>query len=409
MAAFAYKAVNARGRNTNGVLEGDNARQVRQQLREKGLIPLEVNQVAERSNEGSKKSSGFTLFKPRISASDLALLTRQLATLVEAALPVEEALLAVAEQSEKARQKNMMMAVRSKVVEGHGLADAMAEFPSVFDELYRAMVAAGEKSGHLDTVLSRLADYTERRQQTRSQIIQAMVYPSLMLFFAMGIVLLLLTVVVPKIVGQFDHMGQDLPAMTQFLIAVSTWLQDNGLVLVMILAALLVVVQRVLQQKHMKLRYHRVLLTLPLIGKVSRGLNTARFARTLSILSASAVPLLEAMRISSDVLENQHIKNQVAEAAVNVKEGSSLRAALDNTRIFPPMMMHMIASGEKSGELQQMLARAADNQDREFEALVGISLKVFEPLLIVSMAGIVLFIVMAILQPILALNNMVNI
>ncbi|GEA09791.1 type II secretion system inner membrane protein GspF [Alteromonas sp. KUL49] len=409
MAAFAYKAVNARGRNTNGVLEGDNARQVRQQLREKGLIPLEVNQVAERSSEGSKKSSGFTLFKPRISASDLALLTRQLATLVESALPVEEALLAVAEQSEKPRHKNMMMAVRSKVVEGHGLADAMAEFPSVFDDLYRAMVAAGEKSGHLDTVLMRLADYTERRQQTRSQIIQAMVYPSLMLFFATGIVVLLLTVVVPKIVGQFDHMGQDLPTLTQFLISISNWLQNNGLLLLMILAALLVVFQRLLQQKHMKLKYHRLLLSLPIIGKVSRGLNTARFARTLSILNASAVPLLEAMRISSDVLENQHIKRQVAEAAVNVKEGSSLRAALDNTKIFPPMMMHMIASGEKSGELQQMLARAADNQDREFEALVGISLKVFEPLLIVTMAGIVMFIVMAILQPILALNSMVNI
>lgn len=409
MAAFAYKAVNARGRNTNGVLEGDNARQVRQQLREKGLIPLEVNQVAERSSEGSKKSSGFTLFKPRISASDLALLTRQLATLVESALPVEEALLAVAEQSEKPRHKNMMMAVRSKVVEGHGLADAMAEFPSVFDDLYRAMVAAGEKSGHLDTVLMRLADYTERRQQTRSQIIQAMVYPSLMLLFATGIVVLLLTVVVPKIVGQFDHMGQDLPTLTQFLISISNWLQNNGLLLLMILAALLVVFQRLLQQKHMKLKYHRLLLSLPVIGKVSRGLNTARFARTLSILNASAVPLLEAMRISSDVLENQHIKKQVAEAAVNVKEGSSLRAALDNTKIFPPMMMHMIASGEKSGELQQMLARAADNQDREFEALVGISLKVFEPLLIVTMAGIVMFIVMAILQPILALNSMVNI
>jgi len=234
------------------------------------------------------------------------------------------------------------------------------------------------------------------------------VYPSLMLFFAFGIVLLLLTVVVPKIVGQFDHMGQDLPAITQFLIAVSTWLQNYGLVMFLVIAVLTIIVRRVLQQKNMKLRYHRVLLTLPLIGKVSRGMNTARFARTLSILSASAVPLLEAMRISGDVLENQYIKNQVADAAINVKEGSSLRAALDNTKIFPPMMMHMIASGEKSGELQQMLARAADNQDREFEALIGISLKVFEPLLIVSMAGIVLFIVMAILQPILALNNMVN-
>ena len=387
-------------------MEGDNPRQIRQQLRELGLIPLEVEQVAEKEQ---RSNVGISLFKPRISASDLALLTRQLATLVESALPIEEALLAVAEQCEKPRQKNMMMAVRSKVVEGHSLADAMAEFPHVFDELFRAMVAAGEKSGHLDTVLNRLADYTERRQQTRSQITQAMVYPFLMLFFALAIVLLLLTVVVPKIVSQFDHMGQDLPTITQVLISVSSWLQEYGLFAALGIGIVIVIVQRILQQPTMKKRYHRFILGVPLIGKVSRGLNTARFARTLSILTASAVPLLESMRISSDVLQNLHIKDAIGEAAVNVKEGSSLRASLDNTKMFPPMMMHMIASGEKSGELQQMLGRAADNQDREFEALVGVSLKVFEPILIVSMAVIVLFIVMAILQPILALNNMVNV
>jgi general secretion pathway protein F len=405
MAAFAYKAINAKGRNVSGVLEGDNARQVRQHLREQAMVPLEVEQIAEKS---SSKKAAFSLFTPRISASDLALLTRQMATLVESALPIEEALLAVAEQSEKPRQKNMMMAVRSRVVEGHPLADALAEFPSVFDDLYRAMVAAGEKSGHLDTILNRLADYTERRQQTKSQITQALIYPSLMMFFAFGIVILLLTVVVPKIVGQFDHMGQELPTITKILINVSSWLQNYGVILAVLIGILAIMVQRFVKRPGMELKYHRLLLKLPLIGKVSKGLNTARFARTLSILTASAVPLLEAMRISADVLQNQHMKQAISEAAVNVKEGSSLRAALEHTRMFPPMMMHMIASGERSGELQQMLARAADNQDREFEALVGVSLKVFEPMLIVSMAVIVLFIVMAILQPILALNNMVK-
>ncbi|MEC8228227.1 MAG: type II secretion system inner membrane protein GspF [Pseudomonadota bacterium] len=407
MAAFAYKAIAANGRNKSGVLEGDNARQIRQQLREKGMVPLEVEQVAEKS--AKQTPSGFQLFRPRISASDLSLLTRQLATLVESALPIEEALLAVAEQSEKPRHKNMMMAVRSRVVEGYTLADALSEFPSVFDDLYRAMVAAGEKSGHLDTVLNRLADYTERRQQTRSQVIQALIYPSIMMFFAMMIVVVLLTVVVPKIVGQFDHMGQDLPTITTVLIAISEWMQNYGLYLLVAIMLLIVVFQRLIQQPAIRLRYHRALLKVPMIGKVSRGLNTARFARTLSILTASAVPLLESMRISTDVLQNLYIKERIAEAAVHVKEGSSLRAALDNTRIFPPMMMHMIASGERSGELQQMLGRAADNQDREFESLISVSLKVFEPLLIVTMAGVVLFIVMAIIQPILALNNMVNV
>lgn len=228
-------------------------------------------------------------------------------------------------------------------------------------------------------------------------------------YFSIVVVVLLLTVVVPKIVGQFDHMGQELPGITRFLIAISEWMQNYGVYMLVFLVVLAIGLQRLVQQPAMKLKFHKLVLKLPLIGKVSKGLNTARFARTLSILASSAVPLLEAMRISADVLENQHIKNQINDAAVNVKEGSSLRAALDKTGIFPPMMMHMIASGEKSGELQQMLGRAADNQDREFETLISVSLKVFEPMLIVTMAGIVLFIVLAILQPILGLNNMVNI
>lgn len=393
------------GKNKNGVLEGDNERQIRQQLREKGLIPMQVEQVAEKER---KSQSGFTLFKNNISAADLSLLTRQLSTLVEASLPIEEALLAVAEQCEKPRQKNMMRAVRSKVVEGHTLADAMAEFPHVFDDLFRAMVAAGEKSGHLDTVLNRLADYTEKRQQTKSQVTQAMVYPSIMMFFAFAIVILLLTVVVPKIVGQFQNMGQALPTITQILIDMSDFLRAYGLALAVVLMTIAVIVNSMLQKPVMKKRYHKFILGLPILGKLSKGINTARFARTLSILTSSAVPLLESMRIASEVLENLHIREAVNTAAGFVKEGSSLRASLDQTKMFPPMMMHMIASGERSGELQQMLARAADNQDRQFESLVGVSLKIFEPILIVTMASVVLFIVMAILQPILALNSMVN-
>lgn len=406
MAAYAYQAMDKGGKTKSGVLEGDNPRQIRQQLREKGLIPMQVDQVAEKER---KSQAGFTLFKNTISTADLSLLTRQLSTLVEASLPIEEALLAVAEQCEKPRQKNMMMAVRSKVVEGHTLADAMAEFPHIFDDLFRAMVAAGEKSGHLDTVLNRLADYTEKRQQTKSQITQAMVYPSIMMFFAFAIVILLLTVVVPKIVGQFQNMGQDLPTITQILIDVSEFLQAYGLALAIVLVILIVIVNRVLQQPVMKKRYHKFILGVPFIGKLSKGLNTARFARTLSILTSSAVPLLESMRISSEVLENLQIRDAVNTAAGFVKEGSSLRASLEQTKMFPPMMMHMIASGERSGELQQMLGRAADNQDRQFESLVGVSLKVFEPILIVTMATVVLFIVLAILQPIMALNSMVNI
>ncbi len=408
MAAFAYEALDLAGKTKKGVLEGDNARQIRAQLREQKLIPVEVEQVKDTPARSSSFDLSRLVSRHRISAAELALLTRQLATLVESGLPIEEALFAVAEQAEKARQKKMLMAVRSRVVEGYTLADALREFPSIFDDLFVAMVAAGEKSGHLDTVLERLADYTENREKTRSQIVQALVYPVIMLVFALGIVIMLLTVVVPKIVGQFDHMGQDLPTMTQILMDISAFVQNHGGLLALCLVVLGVALSKLLTIPHIQLRYHQWILSLPLIGRVNRGLNTARFARTLSILTASAVPLLEAMRIASDVLANRYIKREVGVAAMQVKEGASLRASLERTKIFPPMMMHMIAAGEKSGELQGMLARAADNQDREFESLVNISLKVFEPFLIVFMATIVLFIVLAILQPILALNSMVN-
>ena len=404
MAAFAYKAMDANGKSKSGVLEGDNARQIRQQIREQGLIPLELEQVAEQEK---KTQASFSLFKAKISAGELALLTRQMATLIESALPIEEALLAVAEQCEKPRHKNMMMAVRSKVVEGHGFAEALSEFPYVFDNLFRAMVAAGEKSGHLDTVLNRLADYTENRERTRNQIIQALVYPLIMMVVAVGVVIMLLVKVVPTIVGQFDQMGQDLPTITNILIAISDGVQNYGVYAAIALPVIILLIARLLAIPRMRMKYHKKLLRMPFVGRLTRSTNTARFARTLSILTASAVPLLESMRIAGNVLENLHLKEAVKEAASKVKEGSSLRNALEKTKIFPPMMMHMIASGERSGELQQMLARAADNQDREFESTVSISLKIFEPVLIVSMAGVVLFIVLAILMPILALNSLV--
>jgi general secretion pathway protein F len=265
MAAFAYKAMDANGKSKNGVLEGDNARQIRQQIREFGFIPLEVGQVAEQEK---KSQESFSLFKAKISAGELALLTRQMATLIESALPIEEALLAVAEQCEKPRHKNMMMAVRSKVVEGHGFAEALSEFPYVFDNLFRAMVAAGEKSGHLDTVLNRLADYTESREKTRNQVIQALVYPMIMMVVAIGIVVMLLVMVVPKIVGQFDQMGQDLPTMTNILIAVSEWVQDYGIVAAVILFILIIVIARLLTVPRIRLTYHRKLLKMPFLGKM---------------------------------------------------------------------------------------------------------------------------------------------
>lgn len=405
MAAYEYQALDAKGRRKHGVLEADSARLVRQQLREQGLTPLEVTETVEKAR---REATGFSLFRPSMSTGDLALITRQLATLVAAALPIEESLKAVAEQCEKPRQRTLISAVRGKVLEGHAMAEAMATFPSVFDQLYRAMVAAGEKSGHLEKVLNRLADYTEQRQQMKNKLMQAMIYPIVLTLVAVGVIAILLSSVVPKVVEQFVHMKQQLPLSTRILMGASDFVRDYGLVVVLLMGCALMFFRWWNRKPERRIRYHALLLRLPVIGRVARGINTARYARTLSILNSSAVPLLEGMRISGEVLTNDYARARLVAASERVREGSSLRTALEQTKLFPPMMLHMIASGERSGELDNMLERAADNQDREFEGQVNIALGVFEPALVVSMAAIVLFIVMSILQPILELNNMVS-
>ncbi|MEC6883782.1 type II secretion system inner membrane protein GspF [Photobacterium piscicola] len=407
MAAFEYKALDAKGRHKKGVLEGDTSRQVRQQLREKGLVPIEVNQTSGQGKKTASAPSKFT-FRRGISTNELALITRQLATLVQASMPLEECIKAVAEQNEKPRLKNILLAVRSRVVEGYTLADSMAEYPHVFDQLFRAMVAAGEKSGHLDTILNRLADYSENRQQMRSKLQQAMIYPLMLTLVAVSVVAFLLATVVPKIVDQFVQMNQGLPAITEVLLAASNFVQHWGLLVVIVIVALIAVIKTALKKPAFRMKWDRTILRLPVIGKVARGLNTSRFARTLSICTSSAIPLLDGMKVASDVMTNTYVNKKILDAADRVREGASLRVSLEKTALFPPMMLHMIASGERSGELEQMLTRAADNQDRDFESLVNMALGVFEPLLIVAMAGVVMFIVIATLMPIIELNNMVG-
>ncbi|KGY07514.1 type II secretion system inner membrane protein GspF [Vibrio sinaloensis] len=406
MAAFEYKALNAKGKTQKGVLEGDNARQVRARLKEQGLVPVEVNETRQKAKKQSSQPS--LSFKRGISTPDLALITRQLATLVQSGMPLEECLKAVSEQSEKPRIRTMLLAVRSKVVEGYTLADSLADYPHIFDELFRSMVQAGEKSGHLDGVLERLADYAENRQKLRSKLQQAMIYPIVLVVFAVGIVAFLLAAVVPKIVGQFVQMGQELPQSTQFLLASSDFIQHWGLQLLLAIIVLVYAIKMMLRSPNVRLNWDRRVVRLPLIGKISRGLNTSRFARTLSICTSSAIPILDGMKVAVDVMSNHFVKQQVMLARDNVREGASLRKALDQTKLFPPMMLHMIASGEQSGELEGMLTRAADNQDANFESTINIALGIFTPALIALMAGLVLFIVMATLMPILEMNNLMS-
>jgi general secretion pathway protein F len=405
MGAFEYTALDARGREKKGVLEGDAARQVRQQLREQGWVPLDVQEVIQR--EGSPRR-GLRLLRRGISATDLALITRQLATLVRAGLPLEECLRAVSQQTDKARQKSMLLAVRSRVMEGHTLAAGLGDFPNIFPELYRTTVEAGEQSGHLEGVLERLADYTESRQQMTQKIKLAVFYPAMLTIVAVLVVGGLMTYVVPQVVQVFENIGQGLPPLTRMLIAVSDFLREYGLLMIVAIVLLVIGFNYMLRNPVLRRSFHRFRLRVPLVSKLERGLNSGRFARTFSILTASGVPVIEALRISAQVMSNVPMREAVGVAAARVREGAGIAAALEKSGYFPPMTVHLIASGEASGKLEEMLERAAINQEREIETLIAALMGLFEPLLILFMGGVVLVIVLAILLPIFDLNQLVQ-
>jgi general secretion pathway protein F len=404
MGAYQYVAVDPGGKEHRGVLEGDTPRHVRQLLRERQLLPVEIAEVEARERKSHRQ---FSLFKG-ISGLDLALLTRQLATLVKAGLPLEEALLAVSEHTEKPRLKSIILGVRAKVLQGHSLASGLDDFPHAFPTVYRATVMAGEQAGQLDSVLERLADYTESRHDLRQKVVQAMVYPILLTVIATFIITVMLIFVVPKVVGVFETTGQQLPVMTRLLIAISNFVQNWWFLLVAGVAAAIFAATRLLRQEHIRRRVHYWLLRAPIFGRVTRGLNTARFTRTLSILTASGVPALEALRISASVIANLPMRSAVEEAAVRVREGGAIGRSLSQSKLFPPMSVHLISSGEASGELDSMLERAANHQESEMDALLATMLSVLEPLLIVIMGLVVLAIVMAILLPIFQINQLVR-
>jgi len=405
MGAFEYTALDAHGRPCKGVIEGDTARAVRVQLRERKLSPLTVEEI-HRRGESAATSRGRV--RRGISAADLALITRQLATLIGSGLPVEEALSTVAQQTEKGRIKSIVLGVRARVVEGHALAAALSDFPNAFPELYRATVSAGEQSGHLDAVMDRLADFTEARQAVGQRTWLALLYPALITLVALFVVGALLVYVVPQVVQVFQGTGQQLPWLTRALIAVSTFLQQWGVFLLASLIGGAVVLRWLLKYPGPRTSFHRMLLRVPLLGRLERGMNTSRFARTLSILAASNVPVLDALRISGAVLSNLVMRAAIEEAARRVREGAALNQAVGASGYFPPMTVHLIASGEASGRLEEMLERAAITQEREVDTYIATLLGLFEPLLILVMGGIVLVIVLAILLPIFELNQLVK-
>lgn len=404
MGAFEYVAMDHAGKQTKGLLEGDTPKHVRQLLRDRNLFPVSVTEVAQRE---ARRQHGFTI-RRGMSSGELALITRQLASLSQSGLPLEEALLAVAQQNDQPRTKSILLGVRAKVMEGHSLADGFSEFPQAFPELYRATVAAGEQSGHLDTVLERLADYTEARQELRQRVTNAMIYPSALVVMAVVIIGIMLVTVVPKVVRVFENMSADLPGLTQAMIATSDFLRAWWLLLLIGLAAISWGIWWILQREGPRRRWHRFLLRMPIVGRLTRGVNTARFTRTLSILAGSGVPILEALKISAEVVENLPMREAVTEATLRVREGASIAKSLAASKLFPPMTIHLIASGETGGRLDEMLGRAAAGQEREVDGLIAALLGILQPLLIVLMGGVVLLIVLAILLPIFEINSLIR-
>ena len=407
MAAFDYIALNAGGKQMKGVMEADSQRQARQQLRDQGMIPISVEVAAQKSSRQNVKHFAFGA-GPSISVRDLSLITRQMATLIQAGLPLEEVLNAVSRQTEQEKVRSILMAVRSKVLEGYSLANAFGEFPRAFPHLYRATVSAGEHSGHLDIVMNRLADYTESSHATKRSITAALVYPAILLFVSIAIVIFLMTSVVPGVIKVFDDNQQSLPFITVVLVAISDFFANYGLHLLGFIIVTAIGINRALKNPEIRLKFHHRLLTLPVVGKLIRTIDTARFASTLSILTSSGVTLVDAMKIAGEVLSNEWLKLRVAEAVRSVSEGSSLKGALEQAGYFPPMMLHMIASGEASGELDTMLDRTAKAQELDLNNFISVMVSLIPPVIILMMGAMVFTIVLAILLPIFQLNQLVG-
>lgn len=399
MPAYQYVAIDAQGKTEKGILEADSARQIRQQLREKSLLPVEVTPI-QKQNSGKRRFG-----QKNINAYDLALITRQLSVLLASSIPIEQALNAVAKQSEKPHIKALNLAVRSKVLEGYSLSKALEESGN-FPQIYTATISAGERSGHLDLILNQLADYTENRFAMQKKIQGALVYPIILLIMAIAVVVGLMTIVVPKIVKVFEQSEQALPTITQIVLTLSNLLtQWWWLVLAVVFGGLIFLI-KFIKTTAGRSTFDALVLRLPIFGKLSRNLNASRFASTLSILVRSGVPLVDALKIGGAVMSNVHIRDTIDKAREKVIEGASLSSQLEKSNYFPPMMVQMIKSGENSGELDAMLARTADMQQNEATNMISTLLSLLEPLMLVLMGVIVMTIVMAVMLPIVNMNDL---
>lgn len=399
MSAFEYDALDAAGRVRKGVISAASERAALQELESRKLAPMRLAPAR------ADRRAGPGLFAPRLGAKALALVTRQLATLIAVA-PLEEALRTIALQADRPQVRQVLSTVHAAVLEGRRLSSAMSREPKSFPPLYRAMVAAGESSGALPAILQRLADLLERDEQARGKVVTALVYPAALAVTAVSVVIALMTFVVPKVVEQFESMGQTLPLLTRVVIAISTGMRDWGWLVLLLLIVGAGLFARALRRPAFRLRVDAAILTLPIFGKLIRDLHAARLARTLATMISGGLPVLEGLRITAPTVRNRVLRQATEDMAVTIEEGGSLSTAMRRAAVFPPLLVYMTAGGESSGGVDVMLERASEYLEREFNTFTAVALSLLEPVIILIMGGLVTLIVLSILLPILQINNL---
>ena len=402
MPAFEYIAANDKGSEIKGSIEGDTEKHVSYILREKGLFPISIKKL---SNKPLNKK--INLMQTNLSSKDLALFTRQLATLIGSGIPLDEALISINEQQKKQYAKNIILGVHSKIMEGYTLAESLSEFPNSFPLIYITTVSAGEESGNLTLILEKLASFTESKRKLQEQVKNALIYPSALIITALLVISFMLAYVVPKVIYIFENFDQQLPLLTRLIISLSDFIRENWLTIIIFIVLLITLIRYFLRDYKIKKKYHTLLLRLPIFGRLTTNMNSARFMQTLSILSGSGVPILDALKISTNVVTNIPMKEAAEVTAIKVSEGESISKSLSSSNLFPSMMVHMIGSGENSGRLDEMLNRATENQEEEVKNTIDVFLGIMQPLTVVIMAVIVLLIVLAILLPIFEINNLI--
>jgi general secretion pathway protein F len=405
MPVYTYEALTNTGQLKKGSINADTEKQARALLRAQKLIPSVLTKLQTKANKSKQQTSQAG----KLSHAELVLFTRQLATLLSSGMQLNQALSGVIEQTDKPKTKQVLMSIRTRIVEGHTLAFGLSEFPKSFSQMYVATVKAGEESGHLDKVLVNLADYTENQQTVSAKIKQAAIYPILMVVLSFAIVAFLLAYVVPQLVTLFADSNQTLPYITILVIAASNLVKSYGLYTIFAVFLISLAWQQALKNKKFRLRVHTLYLSIPVIGKIVKNLHTARFARTFGILLSAGLPVLEAMQAASEVVTNIYMQNLLIAAKSKVKEGNDIHTALKQTKLFMPMALHLMASGQASGQLAPMLLKSADNQEHELEMFINSTVSLFEPVMTVVMGGVILVIVLAVLLPIFALSQMVNV